>query len=145
LRIGIGDARLAGLIGKSWKMGELAATALAYHLGQLVVEVGEEQEGRLGAPLIPHKQQRYLGAEQQQRRGGVQAPGIGQQGQTLAHGAVADLVVVLQEADESRGRQMAAGRAAFFATLMRRRIALIDKTLRQTASQLCAGSCAKSR
>jgi hypothetical protein len=61
-------------------MGELAATALAYHLGQLVVEVGEEQEGGAGAPLITHKQQWDLRAEQQQRGGGAQTPGIGQQG-----------------------------------------------------------------
>jgi ABC-type thiamine transport system ATPase subunit len=56
----------------------------------------------------------------------------------LAEGPVADLIVVLQEDDKGGGRQVGA-RLATCLVLERRMLALINKTFRETASQLRMG------
>ena len=64
-------------------------------------------------PLLAHEQQRRRGREQQQRHRRAQRGFVRCEArQALAEGAVADLVVVLQEGDEGGRRQMGAGLAA---------------------------------
>jgi hypothetical protein len=63
--------------------------------------VGEEEERRRRRPLLPHEEERRLRRAQEQHRGGAVRGGIDLVVQALAEGAVADLVVVLQEEDEA--------------------------------------------
>ena len=47
------------------------------------------------------------------------AAAIGQRGQPLAEGAIADLIVILQKQHEGGGRQVGAGRATRLAAAIR--------------------------
>ena len=58
--VGIGDAFALFWIGEGGELGEFLAAAFAYGLGEFVVKVGEEKEGRAGADLLAHEQQGYL-------------------------------------------------------------------------------------
>ena len=69
--------------------------------------VGEELERRGLAVLLAHEQQRREGREQRAQRG--QRARL--DGQAVAEGAVADLVVVLVEDDEALGRDVVGARA----------------------------------
>ena len=55
--------------------------------------------------------------------------------QTFAEGPVSDLIVILQEIDERRGRQMGTRFAAQFAVRKGRRFPLVGKTFGQAATE----------
>ncbi|MNL32580.1 hypothetical protein D3C87_1544410 [compost metagenome] len=115
--------------------GEFTLAAFAHSLRQRRVRVaGEVQERRAAAAFLAHEDQRNLRRQQLHRDGGAQAFGVlGKLGQPLAPGAVAGLVMVLQEQHEGRGRQVAAGFAARRALPVRRRLALIQPSFSQAA------------
>ena len=115
-------------------MPELATSALPYQRRQLLVVAGEEQEGPGRGVLLPHEQHRDERGQQQQGGGGAQLARVGQARQPLAHGAVADLVVVLQAGHETRGRQVAA-RLAARSVQVRRHLALVGETIAQAGRQ----------
>jgi hypothetical protein len=100
------------------------------------VEIGEEVERPGAGPFLAHEQQGDLGGEQEHRRYRAEPVFVDQRRQPFAHGASADLIVGLQEADQGRGGPMGAGFAAPLAALMGRGVALIDEPVRQRASQL---------
>ncbi len=126
--VGIRDRLAACRVGERGEMLKLAAASLAHQLRQLRIVVGEEQEGRLRAPLLAHEQHRDERAEQQQRGGRPQRLGVGQGREPVAERAIADLVVVLQADHEGRRRQMSTRLAARLA-VMRRHFPLIGKAL----------------
>ena len=106
LGIRIGNALARGRVGETGEAGELAPPAFGHGAGQFGAEVAEEQERLGGGEFLAHEQQRRLRREQQHGRDGFHHRRGGEVAQALAEGAVADLVVVLQEIDE---RQQAAG------------------------------------
>ena len=116
---------------------ELDPPAGAHLLRELSGKIAEEQERRPGAPFLAHEQQRHLRAQQQEGLTGAHGLGRCQRGQSFAESAVADLVVVLEEADERRGRQVGRRLAARRAARVGRRLALIGETLGQGAPQPC--------
>ena len=103
----------AGELGEG---GELAPAAVARGGGDLLVDVvGEELKGRGLAVLLAHEEHRRERRQQRAERG--ERAGRGRE--AVAEGAVADLVVVLVEDDELRGRAVAGRRAE--AALAKRR------------------------
>ena len=98
----IGDLALEPL-----ESGELLAPAVAHRLAELAVEVAEEEERLPAAPLLAHEDERRRRREELDGGERFQLFFVRQGQQALAHRAVADLVVVLQEIDEARRRQVA--------------------------------------
>jgi hypothetical protein len=133
--IGVGDGLPLRRILEGGEFGEFLAPSGGDQRGQFVVVVGEEQEGRGGAPFLPHEDQRDLRAQQQQRGGRRQRLRVRQRRQPFAEGAVADLVVVLQEQHEGGGRQVGGRLAARRAEVLRD-LALEQEALRQDPGQL---------
>ena len=74
-----------------------------------------------------------------QRNSGFERLRIGQHCQPFTEGPVADLVVVLQEEDESGRRKVAAERAPSLAATIGRRLALIDEPFLEAARQTRRG------
>ena len=101
--------RVGNLVrGERRERRELRAPALAGGVGdQRVDVVGEELERRVLAVLLAHEQQRHERREQ----GAEGGQRTSRRRQPVAHGAVADLVVVLVEHDEPVGRHVV-GRSA---------------------------------
>jgi hypothetical protein len=64
------------------------------------VEVAEIQERVRFAPFLAHEQHRGLRRQQQQRQRRLDRAGLDEGREAFAKGAVADLVVVLDEIDE---------------------------------------------
>ena len=89
--------------------------------------------------LLAHEDQRDLRGEQLKRNRRLQRPRIGECRQPLAEGAVSDLVMVLQKADERVRRQVGARGAAPAALAMQRRLALKDEAFRKRAGELRGG------
>ena len=99
-------------IGERGEAREFLAPAIAHGHGLLVaVEIAEEEERLVAAPFLAHEEQRRRRREEQDGREHPQLALVGERGEPLAVRAVADLVVVLHEVDESR-RRVAAGLAA---------------------------------
>src|SRR4051812_49327811 len=75
---------------------------------EVFAQIGEEQEGLLGAPLLTHEDQRNLGGEENDR---CESPGglsWNDMGYAIAEWPVAHLIVVLHERDEcGRGKESA--------------------------------------
>ena len=108
----VGDALARRRVLELRKAGELVAPALAHGIGEIGPEIAEEREGLRRRPFLAHEQHRHL--RQQQVDGGDGAHRLGRRRgrQPVAEGAVADLVVVLDERDEGGRRQARAGLAA---------------------------------
>ena len=108
----VGDALAHRRVLELREAGELVAPALAHGVGQIGPEIAEERERLRRRPFLAHEQHRHL--RQQQVDGGDGAHRLGRRGgrQPVAEGAVADLVVVLDEGDEGGRRQVCAGLAA---------------------------------
>ncbi len=122
--IRIGNWRAA----EGGKGRELAPAAFADGVGQCAMMVGKELEGRAAQLLFAHEQQGNVWAEELQGDGGSQRLWMGERRQAVAERAIADLVVVLQEEDEGRWRQVSARRPAVLALAVRREFALIGET-----------------
>src|SRR5438552_12281026 len=99
--------RIGQLALEALEAGELLAPALAHRLAQLAVEIAEEEKRLAAAPLLAHEDQRRRRRQELDGRQRLYFPLVGKAQQPLAQRAVADLVVVLQEVDEARRRQMA--------------------------------------
>src|SRR5262245_48486968 len=69
-------------------------------MAEVVAEVGEELPGRRGSPLLAHEQHRCVRTGQEQGRATGEQPWADLLGETIARGAVADLVMRLQRHDE---------------------------------------------
>src|SRR4029078_13686130 len=102
----------------------LAATA-ADCLGKVALEVAEEWKWRSCAPFLTHEQQRRRRRQQHDRERGFERASRREHCQPLAKGAVADLVVVLQEIDKGRCRERQGRLATCLALGMLRRPPLI--------------------
>src|SRR5262249_18479159 len=100
----VGDGLASGLGRERRKTSELAAAALDDGWPDVRAEVAEEQEWFGRRPLLAHEQERQRRREPQDRRGGAHSFCGGERRDALPEGAVADLIVVLQEADKRRGR-----------------------------------------
>src|SRR4051812_28358579 len=87
---------------------QLAPSPLSHGFGQLALEIDKEEERLAGAMLLTHEQHGNPGREEQDRHHRSQRFGVAQLYQPIAEAAIADLVVVLQEVDEGRGREMSA-------------------------------------
>ena len=79
-------------------------------------------------------------AQQQQCGRRFKRFGVRKLRQSLAEGAISDLIVVLQKQHESCRRQLGTWRAARSSAAMERRFALIDETFLQAARQQSRGT-----
>src|SRR6185503_11045617 len=109
---GVGDALADFRVLERGEALEFLAAAVADGIAELAVEVAEEEERLLAAPLLAHEQKRRRGCEELDCGEGLELPFVGEGRQALAEGAVADLVVVLEEVDEARGGEVPARLAA---------------------------------
>src|SRR5579863_7256476 len=105
---GIRDVVAIGRVGP----GVFVAAALADGFGEAALEIAEEREGHLRAPFLAHEQHGDRGREQRDRERRFDRFRLYLALEPVAEGAVADLVVVLQEIDERRGWKVAARFAA---------------------------------
>ena len=104
LGLGIGNVRAGRLIGELREAGELAPPALGHARAQIRAEIAEEEE-RLGrGPFLAHEEEGQGGREEEHRGGRAHRIGGGERGDPLAEGAIADLIVILEEAHEGGGR-----------------------------------------
>ena len=133
---GVGNPLAARRVAELGKASELLAPAAADSVGEFGAEIAEERERLRRPPFLAHEQHRDRGAQQIERGNGADRFRRRQGGDPVAHGAVADLVVVLQEGDERGGRQMGAGLAPGLPSLEGRRFALKRKSLGQGAAEL---------
>ncbi len=117
-RIELGEAR------------EFLTTSVADGFRQFAFEIAEERERLLRPPFLAHEQHRRLRQEEIDARERPDSRRGGKRGQPLAERAVADLVVVLDEGDESAGRKLGA-RAAARRSAVGRDVALEGESLRQ--------------
>src|SRR5581483_11920961 len=104
---------------------ELAPAPGANRFGQFPFEITEEGKRLTRPPFVSHEHQRGTGLEQQHRKRRLERCGIGQYTQALAEGTIADLIVVLQEIDESAAGQLDARLTAQAALAMLRGFTLI--------------------
>src|SRR6185437_2073877 len=99
------------------------------------LEIAEELKRTRGSEFFAHENQRWRGCEQQNGHCGSQRFDRSQQVQALAARTIADLVVVLQEREESRRGQRGARLAARGIVAPWRAFALIGKPLGKTTSE----------
>ena len=93
------------------------------------------RNGSGAAHSCPMKSSGRRGRQEQDGRGRAHRLGGSERGDPLAEGAVADLVVVLEESHEG-GRRQRGARLAAGASAMRRQIALVGEPLRQAAAEM---------
>src|SRR5262249_47963099 len=105
--------------------GELGAAPLGDRARELRLEVAEELEWGSRRELLSHEQQRRRRREQQNRREAANGIGLRQHRDALAAGAVTNLVVVLQKADEGRRGKRGARLAAAATFAKRRSLSLV--------------------
>src|ERR1035438_473296 len=115
---------------------ELAATAFADCLPQLrILKVGEELEGRLLVEFLPHKQQRSVRGQQQQRCRQFSRSSRNERAEALALSTIAYLVMVLNADDVRRqGHVLRAGTSRSIPE--RIMLALVNVSLAQCAGNL---------
>ena len=117
--------------------GELAnslAPAFAHRVRRARMMVGEEQERARSRPSSPMNSSGICGRQQQQGGRGLQRFRARQRRQPFAEGAVADLVVVLQESNKGGGRQVRARLAARLAAAMAEGSPWIDESFFQRSA-----------
>src|SRR5690606_14320315 len=134
LGVGIGDALPCRGIAERAEACELPAPAVPHRLAELALEVAEVEEWPRAAPLLAHEEQGRRRREEEDRDRGPEGLLPCKRRQAFSERPVADLVVVLQEVDERRGREMGAGLAARFAR-ERRHLALVGEALREAARE----------
>ena len=113
-RFGDRIGNLRRLLGSanSGKRANSAATPVSDGFRQIAVEIAEERERLRARPLLAHEQHRRLRQQEIDARERADRRGRSKRAQPLAEGAVADLVVVLNERDEGAGREVRARPAA---------------------------------
>src|SRR5690606_1683342 len=120
------------LCGEGGESRKLVAPPVAHRRGEIALVIAEIQEGLRRRILLAHEQQRNLRRKQQDRVSGAQASLGRERRDSLAQGAIANLVMVLQEIDEGVRRQCAARLAARFAAECGP-LSLIGEALREHA------------
>src|SRR5262250_1713900 len=138
LRLGVWDALSRGGLREFAEAGELPPPPLGDQCSQIPAEIREEQEGLGRAPFFAHEEQRQRRSEEDDGGGGAYRLGRGELGDALAEGAVADLVVVLEEVHEARGRQLGA-RLPPLAPPVGGPLALIREALGEAAGEVAQG------
>src|SRR6185503_9497909 len=108
----VGDALADFRVLERGEALELLAATVAHGIAELAVEVAEKEERLLTAPLFAHEEERRRWREELNGAQGLQGPVVGEGKKAFAEGAVADLVMVLEEIDEARGREVLARLAA---------------------------------
>src|SRR6516225_11660521 len=132
----VGDALARRRIAEFGVLRKLATPPFAHSIRQTRLEIAEEQKRRRARPFLAHEQERNLRRQQNDRDASVQR-WLGSSGrQPGSAWLVADMVVVLQECDQSRRRQRRRGFAAGFAATKRRGFALIRETLGQRPAEM---------
>jgi len=111
---------------------------LAHRIGESTLEVAEKREGDRRAPFLALKQHRHHRGEQGNRERGLDLFWRCQAFQPLAKRTITDLIVVLQEVDEGRRRQLAARLAARLLAPEFRDLALIDEAGGERARKIHA-------
>src|SRR5690606_30842646 len=104
--------------------------------GQVAGEIAEEREWLLRTPFLAHVEHGWHRQQQRDRQRGLDGGGGCQRLETVSERAVSDLVVVLEEVDESNRWQVCTVLPARQGAAMRRRLALIGKAAAQTAQQM---------
>src|SRR5262245_19125737 len=122
------------------KGSEFAAATFTDQGGELGIVIREEEEGGARSHGLTHEDERDLRRQQQERHRRAQDRLVGEDGKALAEGAVADLIVILQEGDKAARRQVAARRAARPALPGARWLALKDEAVAQSARQRLGGA-----
>jgi hypothetical protein len=133
--LGSGMAARAFSSAEARERREFLAAAFADRVRELALEVAEVQEGRGGSHLLAHEEHRHRGREKQRGGGKPEPLGRCERDQALAERAVADLVMVLQEGDEGRGRQVRRRLPANLPAAVRARIALVGEALGEAARE----------
>ena len=132
-RVGVGERSQGGALAEAAELAELLASSLADRVRQFALVIGEIQERFARGAFLAHEQQRNHRREQLQRYRQAQRLGFGEDAETLAEGAVADLVVVLQKQHEGVRRQVGTRFAARPAVAVG--FALVDEAFGQAARQ----------
>src|SRR5260221_9905493 len=127
--LGVGIRNRFGRAGEALEGGELAAPSLAHGAPELALEIAEIEERGGGAEFLAHEYHRHRGREQEDSLGEAQPLGRGEGAETLAQGAIAHLVVVLQERDEGLEGELRRTFPARLAAAMRRALSLIGESL----------------
>jgi len=131
-----GCTRIRNLVLRPVKRSKLPAAALPHCLGKCrIFVVGEERERRAGPPLFSLEEQRHDRPQHQDRSSNPERVGPKQLATTLSRGAVADLIVVLEEADKARPGQ-APDRTPVSATPVVRRLPDVHEHVPQGAAQV---------
>src|SRR5690606_21578207 len=118
---------------------KLPASPFTHRVREFVVKVREEQERLPGAPLFSHEEKRDLRRQEKDCRQRACSRRFRQHVDPFAEGAVADLIVILDEADEGGRRQLSARLAAMLAATIGRGLALIDEAGGQGLAEPCYG------
>src|SRR5947207_80903 len=119
IRNGLAERRIGGL--------ELFSSAVAHSSRERLGEVAKEWKRLRGPPFFSHEQQRRHGGEKGNSERRRERSFVRLLHQAVAQGAIADLVVILQEVDEGERRQRAGRLATAPALAMRRGLALIGE------------------
>ena len=109
---GIGDLRRRAPIDEFREPRKLLSPPFAHGLGQVAVEIAEERKRLTCAPFLAHEQHRDLRDDEIDARERSDLLGRNKHSQPLAKGAVANLIVILDEGDKGVGRQRRARAAA---------------------------------
>src|SRR6516225_2040104 len=114
---------------------KFAPPSFAHGLCQLLLVIREEKKRRWARIFFAHENKRYLRAQKLKRNGGFERAWLHERRQSLAEGAVSDLIMVLQKKHEGGRRQAGAWAAAPPAVTMGGWLALINEALRKAAGK----------
>ena len=108
----IGDTAASVGTGERRKAGKLLPPSFRYSGPQVGAQIAEEQKRLTGSPFLPHEEQRQRRGQKQHGRGRPDRLRRGQGRDALTEGPVTNLIVILEEPDEGRRRQVPARFAA---------------------------------
>lgn len=112
LGLRVGDLISTGRVGEGGELLELVAPSRRHELAKRGLMIGEVEEGRRCRELLSGEDQGRLRRQEQQRQRCTVLVQPDEVVQALSHGAVPDLVVVLEAEDEGVGRLVGHTRAA---------------------------------
>ena len=132
IRVGNGGAHRG--VGEARKAPELFASPARHGGGEIGPEIAEIEKRRAGQKLLPHEEERHRRREQHARRCRGERLLPGERADPLAEGAVADLVVGLEEVHEC-GRRQVGARLPACAAAIRRALALKGEAFGERAAK----------
>ena len=136
LQIRIGNGRQQRQVGKAREPAELAPPTLGHRCAQFIAEVAEIQERRCRGEFLAHKQHGDGRGQQIDHRRRTHCRLRGDGSDALAEGAIAHLVVALQERHKGLRWQMRAHFPARGMIAIGRGSALIGEAFHQAAPQM---------